>query len=149
MEEREIKYVASRYRKGAFSTEKAWRKMGLVQHPWWSRNKIAATIAGIIFLSATATVFMHKYTAIDSTETETVLNDKKEESSVKTIKAIDFDNAPLTTVVAEIKKVYGVEVTNLPTDAASQHLTLHYEGNAIDLIERINEILDTNLEIRQ
>lgn len=142
-----IKFVASRYRKGAFSTEKAWRRMGLVSQSWWSRSKIAAAVAAIVFMSATAAIIVHRYYLPDSPAAETVI--VQEESQTKVIKVINFDNADLTTVVTEIKKVYGVEVVNLPEGAASCHLTLHYEGNVCDLIERINEILDTNLEIRK
>lgn len=122
--------------------------MGIAQQSWWSKSRIAAAVAGIVSLSAIATVIVHRYSVADTTESEIVLTEQKE-APTKIIKAIDFDNASLITVVAEINKVYGVEVTNIPTDAAAHHLTLHYEGNAVDLIERINEILDTNLEIRQ
>lgn len=146
--DKDIGFVASRYRKGAFSTGKAWRTMGIAPQSWWSKSRIAAAVAGIVFLSATATVIVHRYSVSDTTESEIVLT-KQEEAPTKAIKAIDFDNASLITVVAEIKRVYGVEVANIPTDAASHHLTLHYEGNVIDLVERINDILETNLEIRQ
>lgn len=143
----DIKFVASRYRKGAFSTEKAWRRMSLAPQRWWTKFRIAAAVAGIVFMSATAAIVIHTYSAPESSEAESVIV-LEEKLPTKVIKAIDFDNAALSTVVEEINKVYGVEVANLPDDD-SHHLTLHYEGNACDLIDRINEILGTNLEIRQ
>lgn len=148
MDEKDIRFVASRYRRGAFSTEKAWRRMGLVSHSWWSKNRIAAAVAGLVFMSATAAVIVYRYSAPDTPVATSVMV-KEDKSPAMAIRVLDFDNATLTTVVAEIRKVYGVEVENLPEDADSSRLTLHYEGNACDLIERINEILDTNLEIRQ
>ena len=61
---------------------------------------------------------------------------------------IDFEYAALPEVVKQIEKVYGVEIINMPEDADSYHLTLHYEGDASDLINTINEILGTNLKIK-
>lgn len=105
-------------------------------------------MAVVLFLSATATVIVHRYSVKDTAETEIVAAEQ-EQSPTNVVRAIDFDNAPLTTVVEEIKTVYGVDVANLPPDAGSLYLTLHYEGNAVDLVGQINEILDTSLEIMQ
>lgn len=122
--------------------------MGLAPHSWWSKSKIVAAIAGVVFMTATAAIIVHRNSVQKSPVAEPVIL-QEDKSPTKAIKVIDFDNVPLTTVVEEIKQVYGVEVANLPEDAASCHLSLHYEGNVCDLIERINEILDTNLEIIQ
>jgi hypothetical protein len=58
---------------------------------------------------------------------------------------IEFTDAPLTDVVARIEAEYGVKVENV--SAETYKLTLRYEGNAADLIDTINELLNTNLTI--
>lgn len=65
------------------------------------------------------------------------------------VRAIDFDNASLTDVIAKINEVYGISVTNLPANADSYRLSLHYEGNVVELVETINDILDTELTIKE
>lgn len=38
---------------------------------------------------------------------------------------------------------------NIPDNADSFKLTLHYEGNADDLVETINDILGTEIAIKE
>lgn len=147
MDEKDIKFVARHYRKGAFSAGTAWRKMGLAPHSWWSKARIAAAFAGLVVVSVTAAVIANSHSDTDKPAAESVTT--QPENTLTAVRTIDFENAALTTVVAEINVVYGVEVINLPVDADSCRLSLHYEGNVCDLIEHINEILDTDLVIKQ
>ncbi|MDE6100234.1 MAG: DUF4974 domain-containing protein, partial [Paramuribaculum sp.] len=65
----------------------------------------------------------------------------------KQIRTIDFENAPLEEVVARISEVYGVSITDVPAEASDYRLSLHYEGNVVDLVGTINELLAIDLKI--
>ena len=64
-------------------------------------------------------------------------------------RVIDFDDTPLPFVIDQIDLVYDVKIVNLPSNAEDYRLSLHFEGNVIDLIDSINEILGLNLEIEK
>lgn len=66
---------------------------------------------------------------------------------LKEIKVIDFEEAKLPEVVERIEAVYNVKIGNLPANADDFTLSLHYEGNPVDLVQTINEILETNLTV--
>lgn len=66
-------------------------------------------------------------------------------SSTPEIKRIEFDNRPIAVVAAEIEKVYGVKLGNVPDDDI--RLSLSYEGTAADLVDTINDLLGTEIEI--
>ena len=143
----DISFVARHYKKGLFNPEKALKKLRPAKK-WWSASKIVAASFLFIVLGATATFLIRQNYLIDKTEfIETNLEDIQAPEYV--VRVIDFDDTPLPVVVDEINLVYGVEITNLPTDAGSYHLSLHYEGSAVDLIETINDILGTHMLIRK
>lgn len=149
-EESNIEFVARHYQPGKFSTKKAWLKLGLWQEKWWSPAKIAACVAITIGLTATATFVVRTgYFTSDRNASEQPTVEQTIDLKPMTVKAIDFDNAPLPIVLAEIKNTFGAEVENIPYNAESYRLTLHYEGTAEDLIETINEILGTDLIIAE
>lgn len=109
--------------------------------------RIAAVTGGILFLSATAAVIYHQYAVTDNVQVETV--EPKTTSPIFVVKVIDFENTPLPMVIERIKEVYDVEITNIPDNAEEYKLSLHYEGTAIDLVETINDILDTQMAVKQ
>ena len=148
MKEHDIDFVARHYRKGAFDIKQGWRRLALTSQGGWRRLKVAATVAVLLAIGATAAVV---FTRSDEKPagTETTVETPSAESILTAVRAIDFDNAPLTDVVTEIYNVYGVEIGNLPENAASMHLSLHYEGNVEDLVASINEILNCELVILQ
>lgn len=148
MNDKDLRFVARHYRKGAFSADKAWSKLGIGRRGWWSRSRIAAAVAAIVVLGATAAIVIRQYEPTPKQEI-TVNAEPSFETRMEAVKVIEFDNAPLPAVTEEIKKVYGIEVAGLPTDSDSVRLTLRYEGNVRGLIENINEILDTNLSIKE
>lgn len=143
----DIKFVARHYRKGSFSVDRAWRQMRLTS-PLWSRGKIAAAIAAFVVVCATAAVLVHRHYDLNVPAKEDAV-EQQDMSPMRAVRAIDFDNAPLTAVVAEIEAVYGVGISNVPEEAESYRLTLHYQGNVCDLVDCINDILDTCLEVVQ
>ncbi|MDE6288899.1 MAG: hypothetical protein K2M00_08970 [Muribaculaceae bacterium] len=148
MKEHDIDFVARHYRKGAFDIKQGWRRLALTSRGGWRRLKVAATVAVLLALGATATIVLTR-TPDKPTGTETTVEIPSEASILKIVRAIDFDNAPLTDVVTEIYNVYGVEIGNLPENAGALRLSLHYEGNVEDLVASINEILNCELVIVQ
>lgn len=138
MEEKDIKFIARHYRKGRFSVEKGWRKLNIRPVSIWRRMRVAAAVAAVIVLSATAAVIYNHYTP----QTE-------QSAPVEIVRVIDFENTPLPTVIAEIREVYGVEIDNVPENAAEYNLSLRYEGNAVDLVATINDILETQMTVKQ
>lgn len=146
--ENDIKFVARHYRKGLFATDKALRRMGIRRFSLWTPAKIAAASVALVVLSATAAVIIRK--AYMAPESPAVAAPSQAAAPiVAEIKAIDFENAPLPAVVDKIKEVYGVEIDNMPENAKDYTLSLHYEGTAADLVGTINEILGTDLSIRE
>lgn len=144
----DVKFVVRHYRKEAFSTDKGWRRLGIATQSWWRRGRVAAAVAAVIAVGATAAIYVSDRSVTKSAEV-TVMEKTVGESTLSAVRAIDFDNAPLTAVAEEIQRVYGVEIENLPAGADDYRLTLHYEGNVKDLIGHINDILDTNLQLRE
>lgn len=145
MKEQEIDFIARRYKKGAFSTRNGWRRLGLGSDFRWKRIRTAAAVTAVIALSATATIIYnyHNYAKHD-------IPVPVENVSVKpilTVRAIDFEETPLTIVVEKIRETYGVEILDIPENADELTLSLHYEGSAEDLIETINDILGTDMKV--
>lgn len=146
MNDRNLKFVANHYRKGAFNTRSAWRRMALSPRSdrRWLRYA-AAAVAGIA-LTATATLLIHNGSnSVPATSDAPVL---EQPAMTAGVYAVDFDNVPLPEVVNRIDEIYGVHVIGLPDDADTYRLTLHYEGDVAGLMEVINEILDTQLAIQ-
>lgn len=144
--EKEISYVAKRYRKGKFATDKGWKRLGIApSHRLW-RMRVAAAIASVIALSAIAAIFYHEYSLYEEPIVERQMPDTIQATAVR---VIDFENTPLPTVISKIREVYGVEITGIPDNATDYRLSLHYEGNVVDLVETINEILDTKMALME
>lgn len=146
MKEEDIDYITQHYRTGLFSTEKGWLRLNIASVSRWKRIRIAAVIAFGIALSAAASVIIYNASkSSDYPETKKIAT----QDPKNIVKVIDFETTPLTTVIKKIKEIYGVEVTNLPENAEEICLSLHYEGTATDLVATINEILDTNMEVKE
>ncbi len=145
--DKEIEFVATRYRRGAFNTDTAWRKLAITPVIWYKRRlRTVAAIAAVVVISATAAMLYRANipagTSRPAPATESV-------SVMAEVRVIDFENTPLPEVVAEIEKVYGVKVTNLPDNPGRFELSLHYEGTPGDLIGVINEILGTQMSVTE
>lgn len=148
MKQHDIDFVARHYRKDAFNISQGWRRLALTSHGSWRRMRVAAAVSVLLALGATATIILTR-PAQKPVETEITVETPSAASLLTVVRAIDFDDAPLTDVVNEIYNVYGVEIGNLPENAAALRLSLHYEGNVEDLIASINEILNCELVILQ
>lgn len=147
-ENKDIKFIVRHYRKGMFAAEPALRRIKGITTAWWTRSRIAAACIGATILTASAAFFVHQnYFSTYPIEMEQISPSSIPAAQI--VRAIDFEDAPLPVVVAKIKEVYGVDVVNLPADAADYSLSLHYEGSALDLIDTINDILDTEMTIQE
>lgn len=147
MQDQEIRYIARRYKPGKFNADKGWRKLGIATSFRQRRLRLAAAVAGVVVLSATAAIFYRQYnaaepSAISAPQQETL-------APALIVRVIDFEDTPLPIVVERINEVYGVEVMNLPENADEYTLSLHYEGNAADLVDTINDILSTQMYVSQ
>ena len=144
--DKDLKFIARHYRKGMFAVGPALRRVKGRKAAWWTRTRIAAACAVAAIFTATAAIFVYhnNFTEAEPSVTET---GQSAIPAAEIVRVIDFEQAPLTDVVARIREVYGVEVTNLPADAAQYELSLHYEGSALDLVETINDILDTDMKV--
>ena len=145
--DKNIDFVARHYRRGRFATDAAWRRIGLGTASRWRRLRVAAAIAGLVVLSATAAVLYNVYPVRQTTHAEAPA--PAAGSPLAQVRVIDFENAPLTEVVAKIEAVYGVRVENLPASPDGYTLSLHYEGTPADLIGTINDILGTEMTVRE
>lgn len=148
MDEKDIKFIAERYRPDKFAVDRGWNALNIKPSPFIRRVRIAAAIACVAVISATAAALYHHYNpavppAHDVVDCAATANRLHE------VRVIDFENAPLTTVIARIQEVYGVEIADVPDNADNYMLSLHYEGNAPDLVATINEILETRMKVKE
>lgn len=145
MDQEEIRYVARRYKPGRFNADKGWRRLGIAPSFRLRRLRVAAAVAGAVVLSATAAFVFHRYNNVGVQEAAVPVQETVAPELV--VRVIDFEDTPLPVVVGRINEVYGVEVMNMPEDAGEYTLSLHYEGNAADLVETINDILGTQMYV--
>lgn len=141
-------FVAENYDDESFSAKKAWRRISLRKREWRIRRIAAASAAAIVIFASSAFIYRYVKTsggdagAVEKTETI------EKAPSLKTVsKRIEFNDAPVSVVVREIERVYGVKVINVPDSGL--RLTLSYEGTAEDLVNTINELEGTDLKISE
>lgn len=146
--DKDIMFVAQHYRRGLFKTSQALRRVKGTDAVWWTRSRIAAAAVVAVIFTATAALIIHNSYFVE-TDSQATYRQDIVQPEADIVRAIDFEGAPLTAVVDRIREVYGVEVVNLPENADELHLSLHYEGSAAELIETINDILDTDMKIAE
>lgn len=148
MKNKEIDFIARRYRKGRFSPDSGWRRLGIVPVSKWRKYRVAAAVAATVILSATATILYREY-HMDDTPQQTMPVTPQTISPLAEVKVIDFENAPLPDVVKKIEAVYNVKVEGIPASPEEYVLSLHYEGTPTDLISVINDILETQMSVSE
>lgn len=146
MKNKEVDFIARRYKKGRFSPDAGWRRLGIAPISIWRRYRVAAAVAATVILSATAAIVYKEY-RMDEVPQQAV--PVKITSPLKEVKVIDFENAPLPEVVKKIETVYGVKVEGVPASPEEYVLSLHYEGTPTDLISVINDILETEMTVSE
>lgn len=146
MKNKEVDFIARRYKRGRFSPDAGWHRLGIASVSIWRRYRVAAAVAATVILSATATILYREYRLNDipqqTVPVETV-------SQLAEVKVIDFENAPLPDVIKRIESVYGVKVEDVPASHEGYVLSLHYEGTPTDLISVINDILETKMTVTE
>ena len=145
--DKNIDFIAKHYRKGLFSIEPTLIKLRGIRKKLWTFPKIVAISSIIIAIGATAAILITNSYNSQDIETKAPVIEKTSPALVSRV--IDFDDTPLPVVVDKINTVYDVEVINLPDNADEYYLSLHYEGNAKELVETINEILGTEMKIKE
>lgn len=143
---RDAEFVVRHYRKGVFDRREAWRSLHLTGHTWWSRH-IAAAAAGaaVVVAAVAATVY---YTSYDNRQEAVIATESVEtgaaENAVRTAR-FEFQYTQLSVAAKQIEETYGITLTGLPDDDPS--VTITFEGTADDLINLINESLDSEISI--
>lgn len=146
MKNKEVDFIARRYKKGRFSPDAGWRRLGIAPVSIWRRYRVAAAVAATVILSATATILYKGY-RMDDVPQQTIPVETV--SPLAEIKVIDFENTPLSEVVKKIESVYDVKIEGVPASPEGYVLSLHYEGTPTDLISVINDILGTEMSVAE
>lgn len=148
-----LDFVSKHYRSDAFNTEQAARNLNIptyrtmkIRRRWLT---VAASVAVILTAAAAAYLMSPSEPGepLDRTETQTQVEKASSETFPETA-MLEFDNAPLSEIVSEIETVYGVKITNLPADT-SERLTLSQSGTAEELIETLNDLLSSKMQIEK
>lgn len=146
-EEAEVDFIARRYRKGRFSPDAGWRRLGIAPYSGWRRYRVAAAVAVAVLLSATAAILYRAYRINnDVPQPDAPVNIA---NPLTEVKVIDFENTPLQDVINKIETVYDIKVDKIPASPENYTLSLHYEGTPTDLISAINDILGTEMIIAE
>ena len=148
MKNKEVDFIARRYKKGRFSPDAGWNRLGIAPVSKWRRYRVAAAVAATVILSATATILYREYHMEDVPQ-QTMPVKTQTISPLAEVKVIDFENAPLPEVVKKIESVYDVKVDGVPASPEGYVLSLHYEGTPTDLISVINDILGTEMTVTE
>ena len=144
--DKEIDFIAKYYKNGLFNVETALKKIKPALRKVWTWQRVAAISCVVVVIGATAALLIRN--SFYSEKNSEIDNSFRNEIPFESIsKVIDFDDTPLPVVIEQINHVYNVEVTNIPENVDDYYLSLHYEGNVLDLIDIINEILGTDLKI--
>lgn len=153
MENKETDFIARHYRHGLFNADRALQALGIRRAGWLHRWHTAAAVAFIAVAGAVAAVVISTRSdqnAAPKTEAEKSIDVPAAHQSPSPgaeIIVLDFDDAPLTEIVAQIESSYGVTIQGIPANASEIRLTLHFEGNVDDLIATINAMLDTEMTV--
>lgn len=146
MDNKNVDFIARRYQEGCFDAIAGWRRLAVAPLSRWKRYRVAAALAAMVVLSATAALIYRQYRSVDiprqSVEAPVI-------SPLAEVKVIDFENASLAEVVQKVEEVYNVRVENLPENDNEYKLSLHYEGTPTYLIGVINDILGTQMTVTE
>lgn len=143
--ENSFRFVMSHYREGAFKP-----RMIFYRSPLRTRRATAAAVAACVILVASACYFVFSNRSQEPAMTQPSVSAPTPQAESPVFAEslrLEFDNAPLPVVVAEIEAAYGVKIYGLPDDSDSIRLTLSFEGTADELIDAINQITGLTLGI--
>lgn len=140
-----ISFVARHFSPDAFSPRIAWRNISAtLLRPWWRTRWAAAAAVGVIFSAATAVVILDRPARVSSVH-QTVAPAPASADPLSVRHSFSFSSVPLSDAVAEIQKTCSVTLDNLPP--GDPVITLSFEGTVTELIDIINESLDSEIRI--
>ncbi|MDE5870460.1 MAG: hypothetical protein K2H22_00725 [Muribaculaceae bacterium] len=150
MQNKDIDFIVAHFREDALQPEQNWRRFKVIVGLRRRRIGVAAAIASIIVISATAAIFTYReysapYVGPEPAHEVTV----HEIYPADVPKLMVFESTCLSEVVETVECEYGVKIGNVPYNADEYVLTLRYEGTPEELIEAINEILGTRLTVEK
>ncbi|MBD5349179.1 MAG: DUF4974 domain-containing protein [Bacteroides sp.] len=141
-----LEFIVRHYKEGCFNSKKTLRTI-LPVSPY-KKYLVAASVSIIVLISVYAAGYYIQF------RNETPPHRAAEPQVVTPIQNVeteifDFENASLEYIISQIEAVYNVKITNLPENIESYTLTIYYEGTPEDLIEMINEILNTEMKVEE
>lgn len=145
--EESIRFVTRHYQDDTLLPREGWQRFSVSHHISSLRRNVAAAYIGAVVFAAAASIYYFN-TRPDIPATVENMNVQPSETAgvpEQRIERIEFHNASLKEVVAEIERVYGVTIGNVPSEEMS--ITISYEGTAQDVVETINDLLTLNLTV--
>ncbi len=138
-------FVVRHFKEGRLLPDEGWRRFRLTHHITSLKRYITAASVAAVVLTATASLYFYS-TNSSKSGSEYVPSTMFEEtgtSAENKIEKIEFYNASLKEVVAEIERIYDVSISNVPEEEI--RVTISYEGSASDVVDTLNDLLNTNL----
>lgn len=156
MKQSNLDFVLRHYRRGALSAKKAWQQLDIPESKphlldIFAGRRAAAAACVAAVLTASAIMGYHlaenhdSSPAVQQSSAAVVPPPVQSETAAP---RLEFKNAPLSEVVKTIESTYGVHVDGLGDDG-NLRLTLSYQGSERQLVNTINELLGTELSLRQ
>lgn len=142
--EENIQFVTRYYLDDTLLPGRGWRLFRASHGISAFRRNVAAAAVGLIVLTASAAVYFMQQDATPSGEQAASTPSTTVILAEKTQK-IEFRDATLNKVVAEIERIYDVRITGVPEQEIK--VTISYEGTAADVVGTLNELFDLNLTI--
>lgn len=148
--DRQLDWVAKNFLASAFDIRRAWEciSMAVGQPPAGLRRRrlrYAAAIAATIVLTASAAYIALKPESQPAAVPEPQTIERSATPEIDRPHRLDFSDTPLSQVVAKIETEYGVTVDNVPE--GDYRLTGSFEGDAGEIVESINMLLGTEMEV--
>lgn len=148
--DRQLGWVAKNYNASAFDRRRAWVRISIAlgQSPAGLRRRrlrFAAAIAAVVVLTASAAYIALKPESRPAPVSEPQNIERSVTTEMNRSHRLDFSDTPLSQVVTKIETEYGVTVDNVPE--GDYRLTGSFEGDANEIVESINMLLGTEMEV--
>lgn len=148
--DRQLDWVAKSYLASAFDRRRAWVRISMALGQTSAglrrrRLRYAAAIAAAVVLTASAAYIALKPESRPAPVQEPQNIEQSAPTEMYRTHRLDFSDTPLSQVVAKIETEYGVTVDNVPE--GDYRLTGSFEGDAGEIVESINMLLGTEMEV--
>ena len=142
----DIGFIARFYRKGSFVASLRFGDASSSLRVRRIRRWTAAAAAAVVLVAAGAVVYNMRTLHEGAAPTvEQKANDAPAAQQPGAIRRIEFNDVPLSVVAAEVERVYGVRLGNLPQP--DRRITISYQGTAADFVESVNELTGSHITI--